>query len=698
MRRKQLAMIVSWVMAGARSQALVLAFEDLQWADPTSIDVLRPLAESGGEVPLFLVATSRPEFRPSWDTRSRHSVISLAPLARAQVRKMVAELSLSHSLSRDVVDGVTERTGGVPLFIEEVTRLMLERGEHGDAQAIPLTLQQSLAARLDRLGTAREAAQIGAVLGRDFTYPLLHDVAETDESGLQASLERLAEADILLVEGAPPHATFRFKHALIQDAAYESLLKSRRRALHRRAAELLRDQPERDAEPEVIAHHFTQAGLDDLAIEWWGKAGDQALRRSAFQEAISHLGKAIAMAEKAGEGTSAAVSASASANQRLKLQTSLGRALMYSRGFGADEPRAAFIRARELAVAIDNPTERLNIYHGLWIGNLLRGELGLAREIAETFLREAERGAGTTEYGDGRRFVGLTCLFQGDFVEAQANLLEALSTYDPARDQEARFRFGTDYGAAARAYLAITKWLLGEVGPARALIEGAIAHAIETGHVPTLVNTNLMKAHFEMIRGDAAAAQRAAEIVVNLSRENALTLYAGMGALQSAWASARLDVSETGVTDLRRALGVYIGQGNRTLVPFSQGLLAEIEAEGDAPGALTRIDEALGLARDAGEHWSDAFLHRLRGDILLMRDPADHVRAEEAFRIAIAIAKEQGARSYELLASLSLAKLYQSTGRPAEAHAALAPAREGFTPTPEMPEIAEAMSLSAQLA
>ena len=191
---------------------------------------------------------------------------------------------------------MSERTGGVPLFVEEVTRLLVERGEQGGVQAIPPTLQQSLAARLDRLGAAREMAQIGAVLGRDFTYPLLRDVAEAEEPVLQASLDRLADADLLFVEGTPPQANYRFKHALIQDAAYDSLLKSRRQALHRRAAEALRDA---NAEPEAIAHHFTEAGLDDLAIEWWGKAGDQALRRSAFQEAIAHLGKAIAMADKA---------------------------------------------------------------------------------------------------------------------------------------------------------------------------------------------------------------------------------------------------------------------------------------------------------------------------------------------------------------------------------------------------------------
>ena len=214
---------------------------------------------------------------------------------------MVGELAARHALSQEVVEGVSERTGGVPLFVEEVTRLLLERGEAGGLQAIPPTLQQSLAARLDRLGEAREVAQIGAVLGRDFTYALLRAVGGVDDPALKSALDRLAGADLLIAEGAGHEATYRFKHALIQDAAYESLLKSRRQALHRRAAEILRDQPERAAaEPEVIAHHFTEAGLDDLAIEWWGKAGDQALRRSAFQEAIAHLGKAIAMADKAG--------------------------------------------------------------------------------------------------------------------------------------------------------------------------------------------------------------------------------------------------------------------------------------------------------------------------------------------------------------------------------------------------------------
>src|SRR5271166_6479153 len=303
LRRRQLAAMTAWVLAGARSQPVALAFEDLHWADPTSLDLMRALAERGAQAPLLIVATARPEFRPPWSVRSHHSVISLAPLNRAQVAKMVGGLASRHALSREVVEGVNERTGGVPLFVEEVTRLLLERGVEGGAQAIPPTLQQSLAARLDRLGPAREAAQIGAVLGRDFSYRLLSDVSSTaagfDKPRLHAALDRLREADLLFVDGALPTAAYRFKHALIQDAAYDSLLRSRRQALHRCAAEALR---EANAEPEAIAHHFTEAGLDDLAIEWWGKAGDQALRRSAFQEAIAHLGKAIEMTEALAAG------------------------------------------------------------------------------------------------------------------------------------------------------------------------------------------------------------------------------------------------------------------------------------------------------------------------------------------------------------------------------------------------------------
>jgi len=695
-RRRQLAAITEAVTAGARIQPVVLAIEDLHWADPTTLDVLKGIAERGGLAPLFIVATTRPEFRPPWGMRSHHATVALAPLDRAQVRDMMAALTARHALPSELADKVAERTGGVPLFVEEVTRLLLERG---DKAGIPPSLQQSLMARLDRLGPAREVAQVGSVIGRGFSYGLLRALTGMADTVLQAALERLEDADILLVQGLPPDADYHFKHALIQDAAYENLLRTRRQVLHRGVAGILRDRfPDiAAAEPEVLAHHFTQAGLTDAAVEWWGKAGEEALRRSAFQEAISHLGKAIEIADKIGDGGSAAATASASPSQRLKLQTDLGKALMFSRGFGTEETKAAFIRARELAAAIDNPAERFNIYYGLWVSNATRGELELAREIAETLLREAESGVQTTESGVSRGLMGFTCLWQGDFIEAQANLVEALNCYDPERDREAAFRFGLDIGATVRIFLALTKRLLGDVGPARALIEGGIAQAIETDHVPTLVNCYFWKSHFEIVCGDAAAARRDAGILVKLSQDNALALFATSGALVSGWASARLGGGETGATELRQGLAAFTDLGTKLSVPFFQGLVAEIEAQGDAVEALTRIDEALALARETGEHWSDAFLYRLRGEILLKRDPANTMPAEEAFMTAIAIARQQKARSFELRAALGLGRLYDSTGRAVDAHAVLAPALEGFSPTPEFPEIEEAQALLAGL-
>ncbi len=295
LRRRQLAALTNWLMASARAQPIVLTLEDLHWADPTTLDVFRGIAERGAMAPLFVLLTARPEFRPSWGARSHHGAISLVPLDRQQVRHMVGELATRHALAKEVIEGLTERTGGVPLFVEEVTRLLLERGEQGGIQAIPPTLQQSLTARLDRLGPAREVAQVAAVLGRGFSYQLVRAVAKMEDGALQAALERLAEADILLVQGLPPESEYRFKHALIQDAAYENLLKSRRQALHRRAGEVLRDQlaATAAAEPELLAHHFTQAGLTEAAIEWWRTAGQRSLARAALLEGVEQLKRAL---------------------------------------------------------------------------------------------------------------------------------------------------------------------------------------------------------------------------------------------------------------------------------------------------------------------------------------------------------------------------------------------------------------------
>ena len=494
--------MAAWILAGARTQAAVLAFEDLHWADPTSLDLLRALAERGAQAPLLIIATTRPEFRPPWSVRSHHCVISLSPLDRTQVARMVGELASRHALSKDVVEGVNERTGGVPLFVEEVTRLLLERG----AQAIPPTLQQSLAVRLDRLGPAREIAQIGAVLGRGFSHPLLQAVAGLDDAGLHSAVGRLAEADILFIEGAGPHGSYRFKHALIQDAAYESLLKSRRQVLHHRAAEILRDQAERAAvEPEAIAHHFTQAGLDDLAIEWWGKAGDQALRRPAFPEAMAHLGKAIAMAGKAGAMAQQATGGTAPPNQRLtQLHVAYGNALLAARGYGATETSEAFARARESASGDKDAPGRLAADYGLWAGSLVRGELPSMRVHAAALLNDVEARPHSPEAGIAHRAAGITCWFAGEYREARDHVEHALALFQPGRDDELAFRFGVDPGTAAMAYLAIASWLLGEVDRADSLIDRMQSRIADLTHVGMLAFGRMHSALFELMRGDRA--------------------------------------------------------------------------------------------------------------------------------------------------------------------------------------------------
>jgi len=627
--------------------------------------------------------------------RSHHGVISLAPLDRAQVRQMVGEIASRHALSKDLVEWVSERAGGVPLFVEEVTRLLLERGEVGGLQAIPPTLQQLLAARLDRLGVAREAAQIGSVLGRSFSHALLQAVADLDEARLQSSLERLAEADILFVDGVAPQANYRFKHALIQDAAYDSLLRSRRQALHRRAAEVLRAGA--SPEPEAIAHHFTQAGLDDLAIEWWGKAGDQALRRSAFQEAVAHLGKAIAMADKADAAVPQREAGDAAlSTQRLKLHTDYGHAAMWLKGFAADEMSAAYARASEYAGPAEDAAARFVAYYGQCLRGFVRGQHRQALETAEVFLREAEADGRGMEAGVARRVLGFVLLRMGDLLAARSVLERALDDYIAERDGETLFRFGNDTQVSATNFLALTEWHLGEVERARQLTDWSTRRAAELGHVTAVASALYFKTVIESRRGDVSATRIGAESLLTLTEEHDLKTYAGVGQVYANWARGRQLDPQAGALGLRQALNSYLALGNKSSGPSFHGLLAELEAmRRDPDCALTLIEKGLEIADETGEHFTDPYLHRIRGEILLSREPASPAPAEEAFQTAIAIAKGQSARSYELLAALSLAKLYQSTARPAEAHAVLAPALEGFEPTPEMPEIAEARALLA---
>jgi class 3 adenylate cyclase/tetratricopeptide (TPR) repeat protein len=696
LRRRQLAALTAWAMSSARIQPAVLALEDLHWADPTTLDLLRGIAERGALAPLFVLMAARPEFRPAWGMRSHHSLIALAPLDRDQVHHMIGEIAARHALPKEVVEGVTERTGGVPLFVEEVTRLLLEGGAPGGSQTIPPTLQQSLTARLDRLGAAREIAQIGAVLGRGFSYALLQSVAGLDEGALQSALERLAQADILFVEGDGPQANFRFKHVLIQDAAYEGLLKSRRRVLHARAAEILRESA--SPEPEAIAHHFTQAGLDELAIEWWGKAGDHALRRSAFQEAIAHLGKAIAMADQAAGPAARAAISKAEASQRVKLQNDYAQALLWSKGYAADETKAAFKRTSALAARAELPAEQFSALYGQWLWSWSRGEFRVARDTAERFLREAEAEGRIAEARAAHLTLGLACMQLGDLREARTQLELALSRFEePGSDT--REKFGLDAGASARAFLAFTMWLSGDLPRVRELIEEATRLAGELGHPPTTATVLIYKIAIEIARNDFESVVVDAENFLKISQQHSMGYHLAHSRLYLSLGRTRVGNTQRGVDDFRKSLADYRDQGNRVGVPSYLGALARLEAAAqNYERALALIDEALMMSQEGWDRLYDSTLHRLRGNILLKRDPANPAQAEEAFKTSLAIAKQQGARSFELLAALALAKLYQSTDRLVEAQAVLAPALEGFSPTPEMPVIAKAQALLERLA
>ena len=710
LRRRQMAALTSWVLAGARSQPAAVVFEDLHWADPTTLDLMQVLAERGHQAPLFILATARPEFRPAWSLRSHHSVISLRPLDRTDVAQMVGDIAARHALSKEVVEGVSERTGGVPLFVEEVTRLLLERGEAGGLQAIPPTLQQSLAARLDRLGEAREVAQIGAVLGRDFSFALLAAVAAVDDRGslrhaalidrgysdpaLQSALDQLVDADLLFVEGAGAQATYRFKHALIQDAAYESLLKSRRQALHRRAAEILRDDPERAAAaPEVIAHHFTEAGLDDLAIEWWGKAGDQALRRSAFQEAIAHLGKAIAMADKAAGGKAASVS-----GERRQLHVAYGNALIAARGYGAPETTEAFSRAHESTAGDKDAPERLAAHYGLWVGSLVRGELSAMREHSAAFLSDVEARPDSPEACVAHRAAGVTHWYAGEYPEAREYLERALALFQPGRDDDLAFRFGQDAGVGAMLYLALTLLPLGDIERAISLVRDAEERIAGLAHIFTRAYANTHTVMFELMRGDISRAAPHAVELARLAREHDLLMWQAFAVFLTGSVRADSEALGGGLADMRRG-AEHLRDQNVLFDGLIKIALAEAEARaGDVDRALAILDEALATAERTGHRAFEAETHRVRGEMLLKRNPANPAAAEEALQTAKAVAKQQGTRTFQLRAALALAKLYHSTVRPADAHAVLAPALEGFAPTPEMPEIAEAQALLAALA
>jgi class 3 adenylate cyclase/predicted ATPase len=707
-RRLTLAALLDQLEALAREKPVLTLFEDAHWADPTSLEVLDLTVERVRALPVLVLITFRPDYEAPWTGLSHVTSIALDRLAPAEVETL-AERVAGRPLPPEVTAQIVAKTDGVPLFVEELTKAVLEggllvagpQGWRLDGPlprfAIPATLQDSLAARLDRLAPVKEIAQIGAAIGREFSYPLLRAVAGRDELALRAALVQLEEAELLFRSGAPPDARYTFKHALVQDTAYETLLKSRRQILHRRIADVLRGEfpAVAAAEPELVAHHLTQAGLDEPAIEWWGKAGDQALRRSAFKEAAAHLGRAIELADR----LAATAPSAATASNRQRLQISLGNALIWAKGHHAPETSAAFVRARELVSREEDASERFSAYYGLWVGHLTRCEPAPMREMAELFLREATARPDSPEALVGHRISGTTCFYFADFAGAHQHFQKTVELYDHARHGDFANRFGQDPRAAAEIFDALTFWVLGRIDEALCLAEGALADAESAAHAPTMAFALLQAALLGLFRYNPEAvathSQAFADIV---SRHDLPVHWVGFAIFLQGWAKWSDGAEESRVVEMRRGLAINREQGFVWFLPSLEAALAEAEARaGEADAGLRRLEDALAEAEHTEQRWYEAETHRIRAEILLKREPANTAAAEQSLQAAIAIAQSQKARSFELRAALSLAKLYHAANRDADAHAVLAPAVEGFPPTQQFPELTEAQALLAAL-
>jgi predicted ATPase len=701
LRRRQLTALTNWVMAGARAQPVVLALEDLHWADPTTLDLSRGIAERGALAPLFVLMTARPEFRPQWGMRSHHGMIALAPLDRAQVYDMVAELSSHHALPREVVEDVAARSGGVPLFVEEVTRLLLERGEQGGGiQAIPPTLQQSLTARLDRLGSAREVAQIGAVIGRDFSYTLIRAVAGMEDAPLEATLERLSEADILLVQGLPPESDYRFKHALIQDAAYENLLKSRRQVLHRRVGEVLREQFAERAttEPELLAYHFTQAGLVEAAIEWWGKAGQRSLDRSALVEAAEQLTRAL--------NQIATLPASpALRREQIKLQVGLAVALRYTKGYAAPETKASLDQAlwlidrgKALGEPLEDPLLPFSVLHGLYTANVIAYNGDAVRELATQFLALAEKQGATFPLMNGHRLLGLSLLYTGDILEARAHLDRAIALYDPMEHRPLALNFGVDAGPLVLSYRSVVLWCLGYPAAALADANRALVDAREIGHHATLMNALRYSSIIHIRRGDYTTAKaRIDEEVALADRKDDLYSKASgiirQGELLALTgkASDAIQMITSGIAALRPTEAT-VG------MPWYLSLLAMAHAGlGEFDDAWRCIGDAIAAVETTKEKWREAEIHRTAGEIALLAPEPDAAKAETYFERALAVARQQQAKSWEMRAAMSMARLWCDQGKRRQAQDLLAPVYGWFTEGFDTLDLKEAKALLDEL-
>jgi class 3 adenylate cyclase/tetratricopeptide (TPR) repeat protein len=699
-RRRTFAALLDQLESLARRQPVLFLFEDAQWTDATSLELLDLIVERLRQIPVLALFTCRPEFEPPWTGLPNVNTVKLGRLDRASVESIVARVTGGRRLPVEVMEQIVSKTDGNPLFVEELTKAVLEAGilvEDAEGYrldgplpplAIPATLHDSLMARLDRLASVKEVGQIGAAIGREFSYPLLRELVGRDELALKDALAQLEDAELLFRRGEPPEAIYSFKHALVQDVAYENLLKSRRQVLHRRIADTLRDRFPTMAEiqPEVVAHHFTQAGLSEAAIEWWCKAGDRALERSAYSEAIAHLEKAIHLGQEMADG----------AAQRLlllQLQTTYGRALLHGRGHSQPETIAAFARAREFAGRVEDTTARFSAYYGMWIVSFVRADIAPMREVAAAVLRDARHSPGLPTTGRALHVYGVTCWFQGDYRGARTHIEQALCAYEHDRDHDLGPRFIFDDSVVAMGWLALILWPLGEVDQAVRLMDSALSLARQRGHLPTIAWAHAFTCRFAGICRKPEQAKQHAETVMGFARDRGLPMRRADGSFYQGWARWCAGDAD-GEAAMREGLALLNEMQYRLFTPLTATLLAEREADaGRVETGLATLDAQLAAIEQTEQRWLDAEVYRVRGTLLLKLPRPDVTAAEPDFMRAIDIARNQQTRMFELRAALSLAKLYQATRADQTANQLLARALVGIKPDSEVPEVEEAQRL-----
>jgi class 3 adenylate cyclase/predicted ATPase len=683
----------------ARRQPVAMIVEDAHWADPTSRELLDLTVERIGNLPVLLIVTFRPEFLPPWAGKPHVAMLMLNRLDQHDRTTLITQIAGGKALPGDVVAQIAERTDGVPLFIEELTKSILESGllrEEEDHYileaslpplAIPTSLQASLTARLDRLGAVRDMAQIGAAFGRWFRYTSLRAVSGLPEDALQASLARLVASELVHQNGIPPDAVYTFKHALVQEAAYGSLLRTNRQQLHKQIAETMEVHfPElADSQPEFLARHYTEAGVVEKSVFYWGKAARRSAARSAAAEAAVQFQKGL-------EQLALLPNDASRQRQELEFYAALGAVLQAVNGFAAPETGRAYARAGELWEQLGSPSEFLHIPRGQSIYYAIRGQFDLALRMDEDLLRLSRERNDPTRLVLAHYSSGRTLMFTGSLSSSRSHLEKALALYDTVSHGSLLDQAGVDPSSNAQAVLSSVLLCLGYPDQALARANTAIAEARSLGHQPSLAVTLAFGARLLLLIEDDAALDERATQLIAVSTEQSFAYWRALGTIYRGWVRVKYgDVTE-GIRLIRSGSEAYRATGAMAWVPFHLGLLAAAcEIAGQLEEAVTLAEDALQTATETGERWFAAELNRCKGQLLLRQGRAE--AADELFHKALSIAREQEAKLWELRAAVSLARLRRDQGRRAEARDLLAPIYGWFTEGFDTPDLKEPKAL-----